>query len=149
MSDEPAGTIIRDLAEVVGELTRRQRELLSCLRTFREDLRGLSESGGDDQPPPPRFTRPPPPAGELVSRASTDEGMSTSRGTDGTAPPSVNGVHGPERGGDLLGSLHPADRPGLAHPLTKRHYDYFAELDDLLARLPAARPDEPKGPFDH
>ena len=38
---------------------------------------------------------------------------------------------------------------GPPHPLTKRRYDYFAELDDLLARLPVAPiPERPRLPDD-
>jgi hypothetical protein len=150
MSDQPEETIVRDLADVVGELTRRHAELLSSLRSLREDLQWPRRGGDDDQPPPPRLSQPPARPEGAASHPPAEEAVWASRVSHVTPLPTVNGVHHPGSAGDRpSGFLHLVERGGLAHPLTKRHYDYFAELDDLLARLPVTRPTKPKAPFDH
>jgi hypothetical protein len=150
MSDQTERTIVHDLADVVGELTRRHAELLSSLKSVRDDLQG-PRAVGDDERRSPRPTRPPARPGEAASPPPGNEAVSKSRVVDTSPRPKVNGVHRPDAGGDSeLWILRPVDLGVLPHPLTRRHYDYFAELDDLLARLPVTTvPDEPKAPLDH
>jgi hypothetical protein len=135
MTDESDGTIVLELADVVGELTRRHSDLLGCLRSLRRDLHDGTLTLAAYEPPPPRLVDPPPPrraaaaAGSGAAIASRDSGV--------TSPSTVNGKPVAET---RLGSR--GDPTGSHRPLTKRHYDYFAELDDLLARLPSSPPPE-------
>ncbi len=132
MNDQSQGAIVSKLADAVGELTRRHGEFLSALQGLRVELHKASASGRDYQPPPPRLTLPPSPPKAASPTARV------------ASPPLVNAGTGPGRDGDRSG-FQAAHRGGTPRPLTKRHYDYFAELDDLLARLPAkARPEAPE-----
>ena len=137
MNDQSEGAIVRNLADAVGELTRRHGEFLSALQGLRVELHKASGSGRDHQPPPPRPSSTPSPPRMASPTARV------------ASPPLVNAGPGPRGDGDRPG-FEAADRGGTPRPLTKRHYDYFAELDDLLARLPArARPHGPEPRSDH
>jgi hypothetical protein len=135
-------------------LTRRHGELVNCLRTLREDLQGTPTTVGAYQPPSPRFLEPPPPGGAIPTPPISAV-LTPSRIPDAaTAPLSLD--RAPVPGAPLAPPDSRGTKPTLpedlrapraelidtggpsatAHPLTKRHYDYFAELDDLLARLP-------------
>ena len=168
MNDQSEGTIVLELAGVVAELTRRHGELASCLRSLREDLRTTPATVGVHEPPPPRLLQPPPPA-PAASPAPIPGGLTLPAVPDGAAAPvEHNGASvpsAPQLRPDSRETDSPpsedlqAPRPQLfdtggssvpPHPLTKRHYDYFAELDDLLARLPVTpSAGTPKPPTDH
>ena len=61
MNEPLAGTLVLELADVVSDLTRRQRELLVSLERFRVNLLDPETGVGVYRPPPPRFLGPPPP----------------------------------------------------------------------------------------
>jgi len=134
MYDPTEGTLVLELVDVVTELTRRQRELLGCLKDFRADFLEGPLALEAYQPPPPRFLQPPAPRSVAPPRPEV------------TPRPVV--AHPP-----VVAPVPPAP-PATADPAvrvhrTKRDYDYFAELDDLLAHLPVdpepQAPDSPPG----
>jgi len=153
MSGQSEGTLVLELADVVAELTRRQRELLGCLREIRVDVLEASATLESSQPPPPRFLQPPPP--------TTQRGHAE-RGQDPAVPPVVAPVHAAGPVAPVVAALPPVITPPPPGPsaavgakpspdrhTTRRDYDYFVELDDLLARLPpeteAQDPSPPAG----
>jgi hypothetical protein len=145
MTDESDGTIVLELADVVGELTRRHSELLGCLRSLREDLHGAPVILGGYEPPPPRVVQPPQPRRGATPGAAAG-GVATASPVSGlTSPSTANAA--PAADTRLVPAANPSGSP---RPQTKRHYDYFAELDDLLARLPASPSrEETDRPLDH
>jgi len=161
MTDEPDGTIVLELADAVGELTRRHSELLSCLRSLRVDLDGASLILGVYEPPPPHLVEPPPPhlveppPPHLVQPPPARRAATPGAGVGGVAMTSpVSGVTSPSTvSAAPVTDARPVlagDPSGSPRSLTKRHYDYFAELDDLLARLPASpTAEETDRPPDH
>lgn len=141
MNVQSDATIVLEVTNAVEELTRQHGEFLLCVQRLKDELH-RSPTTASHQPPAPRFLQPPPPY--LQRLPPPRPGMTPLPPPQPTAhlaaaddlgvPPSV-----PSR---AQGS------PGAPLPLTKRHYDYFAELDDLLGRLPAAPgSDEPKPPL--
>jgi hypothetical protein len=137
MNDQSEGAIVSDLADAVGELTRRHGEFLSAVQRLRAELHKASASVRDYQLPTARLTLPP----SLPRTASPSARVASL--------PIANAGPGPGGDGDRPGP-QAADRGGTPRPITKRHYDYFAELDDLLARLPAkVRPEGPEPRNDH
>jgi len=173
MSDSPQATLVLELADVVGELTIRQNELLSCVKRFRVDF--LDAQRTDSFDPPPAYFLPPPPTPTAVVIGTWGPDIrSGSHGPHHGAlplpagapprpfatlplPPSASPDVEMQRGGsapNAPAAASPADfaptagvrlQAGL-HP-TKRNYDYFAELDDVLARLPLETQPQERGPY--
>jgi hypothetical protein len=137
MSEALDQAIVLDLAEVLEQYARRQQELVSCLRTFRERLVAPEWAPAPVQPPPPRFLEPPaPPGRRLVEspsiRAPTPLPVPVTSGTAARmAPP-----------GSL--DISPSEAR-VSVRVTRRDYDYFTELDEKLARLLAESQDEGPG----
>jgi len=132
MTDPSAGTLLLELVDVVTDLTRRQRELLQSLQSFRADILHADPTVADYSPPPPRFLLPPPPPPRVAPPAPTVVAR--------PAPPAPIGAP----------STAPRAPQGerRSHPLHRwRDYDYFAELDDLLARLPVQSQAQEQGPI--
>jgi len=173
MSDSPQATLVLELADVVSELTVRQNELLSCLKRFRVDF--LDAQRTDPFGPPPAYflPPPPPPSAPVIAAWGPDVG-SGSHGPHHDAsplpagaptrpfatlrpPPSSSPDLERERGGSVPNAAATAPPAVFAptagvrlqaklHP-TKRDYDYFAELDDLLARLPLEGQPQERSPY--
>jgi hypothetical protein len=149
MTDSSAGTLLLELVDVVTDLTRRQRELLRSLQTFREDILHAETTVAPYTPPPPRFLMPPPPPPRVAPPAPTV----VAPPAPPVAPPLEE--HRPR---DAVAPEAPTSAPSTAtratvgerrsHPLHRwRDYDYFAELDDLLARLPVQSQAQEQGPI--
>jgi hypothetical protein len=167
MNEPLAGTLVLELADVVSDLTCRQRELLRSLERFRVDLLGPETSLAAYRPPPPRFLTPPPPPPVAAPRVPCAP-HPTHASPPPPAPPVAPPVPvAPPPPGQLAvplvesASVSPTIFLPVATPAparqqawggderspalrqTKRDYDYFTELDDLLARLPdESRPRE-------
>ena len=154
MNDSSEGTKALELVDVIADLTRRHNELLGCLRGLKDAMLKVSATVGPEQSPQPRVPQLPP-LGAEVRAAPIPDLPPSSRALDGPALAlSPDGAPGSDASrarsdsretnsappGDLRASAAESRHPGGSsvpfRPLTKRHYDYFAELDDLLARLP-------------
>ena len=164
MNDQSRATIGVQLADGVTDLTRRHSELLARLRYLREVLEGTPPIVGQ-QPPPARLLEPPPPPRERTPAVDSPSGPST---IWVQAPPPLTVVDtpalevpdAPSSSSDLPSvlpveldptpaeALHGVGDPVRTHLATKRDYDYFTELDDLLAHLSVTAGAEPGPPLD-
>jgi hypothetical protein len=164
MNEPLAGTLVLELADVVSDLTRRQRELLQSLERFRMNLLAPETIPASYRPPLPRFLAPPPPPPVVaphVPYAPHPKLASPPPPAPPVAPPVPFAP--PPPAVPLVESASVSPRVALPETLrvperqatwgggerssalrrTKRDYDYFAELDDLLAHLPdESRPRE-------
>jgi hypothetical protein len=142
MSEALEQAIVLDLAEVLEQYTRRQQELVSCLRAFRARLVAPESTPAPVQPPLPRFLEPPPPPGRLLvesprTRAHTPVPVPVTSGTSAhMAPPASV---------DLPATVHSPSEARVSVRATRRDYDYFTELDEKLARLLAESQDDGPG----
>jgi hypothetical protein len=131
MRDQFEGPILA-LAEVVADLAHQHLELLGFLKELQADLLHAPaplDSGQPRSPGAPLAARPPTGTTVASSHGATSAGPGIApRSTPpGIAPLPPITLHESE----------PAPDQGMAMS-TKRRYDYFTELDDLLMRLPAA-----------
>jgi len=128
MGDQSEGSIVLELVDVVATLTRQHGALLEGLRSLRA---GLSDGAifDSDQPPPPRTLLPPPPPTCATLLTGLAVETLPPRRVEDIAPEAAVVPVGPR-------TTQIADKQPV-HVPTKRTYDYFAELDDLITRLPA------------
>jgi hypothetical protein len=129
MGEQSEASIVLELADVVNKLTRRHGALLDCLRSLRA---GFSDGAisNSDQPRSPRALRLPP---SPVSAALTSGPVVVTLPRD----PGENTRPEAEASPILAAVTEITDKRDM-HLTTRLTYDFFAELDDLLARLPAA-----------
>jgi len=135
MNDESDARMVLEVTDALEELTRHHTELLHCVRSLHDELH-RSPMAVSPEPPAPRLMQPPPPRRGMSPLPPPQPIPPLAGGDDFGAPPP--------------GTSHAVDQAGTPQSLTKRHYDFFAELDDLLARLPVTPAfDQHKAPFDH
>jgi hypothetical protein len=146
MGDSSEASLVLELADVVTALTCRQNEFLGHVRGFRADVLG-PPAAATYEPPPPRLLQPPPPPPPLQRVGAAEPGRLIRPPMTVVAPPlpAAPTASGTAGAGDHreLGTSPPHTRPLKTGGdqrrdvlPTKRDYDYFAELDDLLARIP-------------
>ena len=147
MGDSAEASLVLELADVVTTLTSRQNEFLGYVRGFRADVLGPGPTI-TYEPPPPRLLQPPPPPPPRRGVGTPTEPARLTRPLETVVAPPLPGPHDapgtaeagsqqePDSSSPQAGALETVGDQRREVLRTKRDYDYFTELDDLLARIP-------------